>query len=74
LTAAGGGEPAAGEELSVTIRPEVHVSVRKAGKDMIAESVGRVSGCGRPARNRGVCQACKGRQNRAIASGEIANK
>jgi hypothetical protein len=35
--------------------------------------IGCVTGCGRAARNRGVCPTCKGRQNLAIAAGETTD-
>lgn len=34
------------------------------------DSIGCLEDCGRAARNRGLCETCKQRQNRAIARGE----
>jgi hypothetical protein len=35
---------------------------------MVSELIGCLTGCGRAARNRGLCETCKSRQNRAIAA------
>jgi hypothetical protein len=34
------------------------------------ETMGCLTGCGRAAHTRGLCDTCKGRQDRAVAEGE----